>query len=88
MDKSKLHAVAHDLDFEVIELKEGEPIFADWKDTPLRPTVLFVLPKGSKEDKPSYCWKMIDGYGRIYYAQITHKMLMDGMKVASKLMGN
>jgi len=73
------------VDFEVIELKEGEPVDTSWKDTHLKPTVLFVLPKGSTEDKPSYCWKMIDGYGRTYYAQITHKMLMDGIKAADKM---
>ncbi|MGZ3742739.1 MAG: hypothetical protein ACXVB1_00145 [Pseudobdellovibrionaceae bacterium] len=76
-------------DFEVITVKRGEPI--DLREynigAEFKPVKLFIKPDGTFDNEPSYCFVLQNWRGDHYVAQISHKMLMDGMK-AAEIAGN
>ncbi len=79
-------------DFEVVHLEPNEPVTEKHLSGPferqLRPTKLFVLPEGSVENKPSFAWHLVDSEGRTYIAQISEKMLRNGLLEAEALRCN
>lgn len=67
-------------DFEVIELAPDQPV--DLRNDPmirqeLRPIQLYVLPKGTVDNKKSFTMILRDVYGFKYYAQISERMIRD-----------
>lgn len=78
-------------DFEVVTLRPGEGVNLGLGELlkfggHLRPTKLYVLPEGASNDTPSYVWHLVDGSGKVFYAQITHDMLHEGMNRATKIL--
>lgn len=70
-------------DFEVTVLKPGQEIELSDVVGQVRPIGLYVFPKGDLRDQPSYCWVLVTSEGSKVLAQISHRMLMDGLMAAS-----
>lgn len=68
-------------DFEVIKLPPGAPLVMDQMKfvMELRPTKMYVLPDGTMTGKPSYAFVLEGPWGEIFVAQISDKMLREGM---------
>ncbi len=75
------------MSFEVVKAQPGEAITLDGFNFAgeLRPTKLWVLPHGSKEDRVSYAWELSDLNGNVFVAQITDEMLRRGLEIAGEL---
>lgn len=72
-------------DFEVITLPPDQPMIGpeDKKLIEVRPTKLFIHPKGAKDDTPSFTWYMETvNPDFIVVAQITKTMLLEGLSRA------
>lgn len=72
-------------DFEVIRLPAksgGLQVNTDRFVAELRPTRLYVLPDGTIDEKGSYIFWLEDMFGNVFLAQISDKMLRDGLRRA------
>lgn len=71
-------------DFEVIKLEPGaQLVMTDPRFVmELRPTKMYVLPDGTLTGKPSYALVLEGPWGEIFVAQISDKMLREGMRRA------
>ena len=71
-------------DFEVVILKPDERVDARKLNFvgELKPTKLFVLPTGSVDNKPSYCWQLENEHGEVFLAQISDRMFKEGVRKA------
>lgn len=77
-------------DFTVRTLAPGEPVVMSHHTfvAQLKPVELLILPKGAKDDTPSFTWVLEDGEGGVYAAQITNTMLIEGLKRAEVILND
>lgn len=76
-----------DKDFEVIRLHPGQGLAmpADNFMGEIKPTVLWILPHGTVTNKPSFVFEMRGLRGEVFVAQISHAMLVEGLKAAGEM---
>jgi len=51
----------------------------------IRPVELYIKPDGDVEDKPSFVFILTDALGGKYFAQISERMLREGLEKAQAL---
>ncbi len=79
-----MEIVYEEKNFKAVVWKEGEQIDlrAHRQISELLPIELHIKKDGEINDNPSYAFVLIDSKGRRYVAQITDRMLQEGLKAA------